>query len=190
MNQQDDTDQEPGSQPLTPVKYEIFAQQVARGVHKSEAFVTAGYTPSPGNAYRLAGRKEVAERIEWLQGQVAKAASFDAKWIKARMGQVADALTEIVINPKNGARTPGPMFNAQAGARLLELLGREQGIFKDKIELGGNVQVGNRRVLENLTPAERAFMREMLVTAATRLPDPANDDSPGNQQTGVVPKAK
>jgi hypothetical protein len=191
---QAETPEEPGSAPIAPIKYEIFAQRVARGVSKADAYVGAGFTANAGNAHRLALKEKVAARIAWLLEQAAKAAVFDAGWIKSRMGQMADALTEIVVDPVTGVRKPGPMYNAHAGARVLELLGREQGIFKDKIELGGTVQVGNRRVFEQMTVAERAFMREMLAKAAARLPVPANDDAPVEEapaeESGVVPSAK
>ncbi len=190
------TPEEPGSKPLTFAKHEIFAQRVAVGVSHIDAYEVAGFARNSGNAGRLAQKEQVQQRIMWLREQIALAAVFDAGWIKTRMGQLADALTEIAIDPTTGIRKPGPMFNAHAGARVLELLGREQGIFKDKIELGGEVRLANREVFERMTPSERGFMREMLVKAMQRQPVPANDDKPAEEvaeiedQAGVVPAAK
>jgi hypothetical protein len=185
-----DPEIEPGSKPLKPTKNEMFAQRVAAGVAPVDAYEAIGYSRNPGNASRLASRQPVADRIEWLQEQSAKAMVFDVGWIKSRMGALADALTEIRIDPLTGNRVKGPLYNASAGARVLELLGREAGIFKDKIELGGQVEVHNTDLLRRMKPEQRQAMRGILVEALKQAPEPANDDAPAEEaaESGVVPK--
>lgn len=184
---------EPGSIPLKNAKWEKFAHRISWGVGQAKAYVIAGYPDTPGkdtNASRLAKNPQVVQRVEWLKLQVAQAHVYDAQRIKDRLAYMADALTEIRIDPDTGNRQPGPMFNAQAGARVLEALSRIEGLFKDKIELGGKVQVANREVFERMTPTERAFMKELLVKARDRMPEPANDDAPPaeeEQAGGLVP---
>lgn len=187
--------EEPGSRLLTPMRYEIMAQCISRGVSAVDAYVKAGFKFNYGNAARLAREQRIQIRANWLRDQLAKAQVFDTIWIKERLGLLADSLSEIIVDPASGQRKPGPLFNAAQANRALELLGREAGIFKDKIELGGQVQVANRDLFERMTPPERAFMREMLMKAAGRLPEPANDDAvqeaaPEPEQGGVVPVAK
>lgn len=154
----------------------------------------AGYDETSStdtNASRLAKHRQVVQRVDWLKLQVAQAHVYDAARIKERLAYMGDALSEIRIDPDTGERKAGPMFNAQAAARVFELLGRAEGMFKDKIELGGKVQVANREVFERMTPVERAFMKELLVKARDRVPTPANDDAPQAEEEaaegGVVP---
>jgi phage terminase small subunit len=52
-------------------------------------------------------------------------------------------------------------------AALTEL-GRHFGLFKDKVEISGQVQIANVELLQKLTPEERAEIRSILVGAATR----------------------
>lgn len=192
-----ETPAEPGSLPLKNAKWEKFAHRLSWGVSQAKSYILAGFNEAESNATnasRLAQKPQVSERVAWLRLQIAQAHIYDGTKIEERLAYMADALSEIVIDPDTGLRKPGPMFNATAAARVLELLGRKHGIFKDKIELGGQVQVANRQVFENMTPSERAFMREMLVKAAERMPAPANDDAPEApaepEDGGVVPVAK
>lgn len=189
---QPETLEEQGSEPLPLIKHETFAQAISRGVAPSDAYELAGFSRNAGNAQRLRNQEHVRNRVDFLQSQLAKAMTWDAKWIKERIGLVADALTEIIVDPLTGKRSPGPMFNAAQGNRALELLGREAGIFKDKIELGGHVAVGNTDMLRKMKPEERSLMKEMLLGVLGRPPEPANDDTAPEEAapTGVVPAAK
>lgn len=179
--------------------WEKFAHRLSWGVSQAKAYVIAGYAEAPSNATnasRLANKPMVSQRVEWLRLQIAQAHVYDGARIKERLAYMADALSEIRIDPDTGERVPGPMFNATAAKGVLELLGRAEGVFKDKIELGGKVQVANRELFERMTPVERQFMRELLVKARDRLPAAANDDAPAQEgpettaESGVVPVAK
>lgn len=189
-----ETPAEPGSLSLKNPKYEEYAQRLSWGVPQKEAYVLAGYEDTGSastNASRIAKKPEIAERVAWLKARIAEHHIYDAARIKERLSAMADALTEIRIDPKSGDRKPGPMFNPTAGARVLELLGKEAGIFKDKIELGGQVQVANRELFERMSPAERAAMKASLLAAAARTPSPANDDEPAAEpDASEVPAAK
>lgn len=194
-----ETPAEPGSKPLKNANWEKFAHRISWGVGQAKAYEIAGYPKAESNASnasKLAKNPKVAERVEWLKLQAAQRHVYDQQRIKERLAYMADALSEIRVDPDTGDRRPGPMFNAQAAARVLELLGREQGIFKDRVELGGNVQVANAEVFRRMTPSERAFFKEMLVNAAQRAPVPANDDAPADNAEpevpaiGVVPSTK
>lgn len=193
--EQPETPVEPGSLPLRMPRHEKFAHQIARGITQAKAYVEAGYPESETNATnasRLAQKPAVAQRIEWLKLQASKAAIYDAQRIEERLAYMADALSEIRIDPDTGDRMPGPMFNAHAAARTLESLARIKGMFRDKIELGGQVSVGNTEMLRKATPEQRHALREMLMKIQGQ-PMPANDDDPqpeGEAQplNGVVPR--
>lgn len=173
-----------GSRALKDEQWERFAVFMAKGTYpKSICYEMAGYSKNAGNAKRLAERPEVAERIKFLSIEATKITIYDIAWVKDRLARHAEHLTE-VIELEDGTKKPGPMFNASAGARALELVGKELGLFKERIELGGKVAVANTELFQKLTPEERAAMRAMLVTAAGRAPRPANENSP---EAGVVP---
>ena len=194
-----ETPVEPGSIPLKNAKWEKFAHRLSWGVSQAKSYVIAGFPKAESNATnasRLAQKPAVSERVAWLRLQIAQAHIYDGTKVEERLAYMADALSEIVIDPDTGARKPGPMFNAQAAARVLESLGRIHGIFKDKIELGGQVSVGNAELFRKMSPEERDVYKRMLKSAAMRL-SPANDDAePSNglgdvpDPQGVVPVAK
>lgn len=183
-----ETSAEAGSLPLPNSKQEIFAHKLSWGVSQAESYELAGFTPNSSNASRLANTPAIMDRVAWLKQRIAEAAVFDGAWIKERMGHLADALTEIRLDPRTGDRKPGPMFHAQAGARVLELLGREQGIFKDKIELGGQVAVGNTDMLRRMKPEQRSALKDFLLGVREQPPMADNDDAAGPEkpQGGVV----
>lgn len=168
----------PGSRPLRNRRHESFCHAIVRGLNATKAYVKVGYAAHANNASRLHAQSDIQQRIEWLRVEVAKRVVHDAVWIKERLAKHAENLTATFYDEDTGLKMPGPMFNAAAGARALELLGKEHGLFKEKIELGGQVQVANRELLERLSPEERALMRGLLVAAAARAPRPANDDAP------------
>lgn len=195
---------EPTADPLKNRKHEVFANQIARGKTLLEAYDTAGFVvrgpESKANASRVLSRPEVQGRIAWFQLEAAKITIYDAAWIKDRLARHAEHLTEVVeveqiveteVGKGRNAKTVkkvvvvkqgGPLFNASAGNRALELLGKDHGLFKDKIELGGTVRVANTELFERLTRDERQTLRGMLVAALQRMPRPANENTDGDVQ--------
>lgn len=160
--------QEPGSLPLSDHRKERFANLLVLGMGPTDAHEKAGYSRNSGNAARLKQSQAVSQRVQWLTLEAAKLTIYDAAWIKDRLARHADALTRISVDPDTGEKIPGPMFNASAGNRALELLGKEHGMFKEKVELGGQVQVANLDLLRRLTPEERAAIKATLLAAAER----------------------
>lgn len=58
--------------PLSNPRHEMFAQERAKGVSASWAYVKAGFKRHDGNAARLSGNEKVAARIEEIQSIAAK----------------------------------------------------------------------------------------------------------------------
>lgn len=58
--------------PLSNPKHELFAQERAKGVSASWAYVKAGFKRNDGNAGRLNRNEQVAARIEEIKGLAAK----------------------------------------------------------------------------------------------------------------------
>jgi hypothetical protein len=177
-----------GSKPIQNFKHERFAQLLARGFNIKDAWEKIGNDPNfPKNAYRLKANKKIIERVKYLLAKGAERSIVDASYVKDRLARVVELALVTEIN-EHGQEVLGPTGNLSAASRALELLGREQGIFKDKIELGGEVSVGNRELFARLSPEERAALKATLQAAAMRRPAPANDDAP-QAQSGVVPAA-
>ncbi len=193
MEQTEETPTAAGSRALRNEKHERFCLLILKGKTRNDAYRLIGNKSNTSNAKRLLAQEDVQDRIAWLRDERAKAQVYDSAWIKDRLARHAEHLTEVIVD-EDGTKRPGPMFNPSAGARSLELLGKEHGMFKEKIELGGKVGVQNTEVFERMTPEERAMMRTMLTVAAARAGKPANSneeaqadeaDHPG----GVVPAA-
>jgi hypothetical protein len=136
---------------LKKAKYELFAQELAKGHSAAEAYITAGYRPSHSNAGNLRNKKEILGRVaELLELR-------DKKHVRATEKAIArTALTkEWVITHlmENALQSLGKapvkvqkdehghtleMFerNPTAANRALELLGRELNMFIERHEVG------------------------------------------------------
>lgn len=172
---------EPGSTPLVSFKAERFCHFLMKGISPTKAYEKAGYEgTSAGNATRLINSPSVAARLRWLNEEAARFAVVDSGYVKRRLKDVVDLSLSTEIND-DGELSPGPTFSLPAANRALELLGKDLGMFKERIELGGHVQVANAELFRKLTPDERTQMRAMLVEAAARLPVPANQNAEGEQ---------
>jgi hypothetical protein len=169
---------------LSNPKHESFAIARAKGQSVEIAYATAGYTPHRGNSYRLNKDKAVVARIAELSEILAKngaeAAAVDRAWVLTKLIENARAAMEGEPIKNAKGKVVGRKTERSVANRALELIGKELGMFKEKIELGGHVQVANMDLLNKLTPAERAAMRALLVAAQARA-KPAN-------QNGVVPE--
>jgi hypothetical protein len=176
----------PGRFPLVNHKWELFVQNMMRGQGVNLAYQNAGYDLSPGNASRLKGRQEVKERLQFLILEAAKDTVIDPHWVRRKLKKLVD-LTLATEMQRDGTVKPTATTNFSAANRALELLGKDLSMFKERIELGGQVQVLNTELLRKLTPEERAQMREMLVVAAGRAPMPANQNDEDEATGGVVP---
>jgi hypothetical protein len=74
-------------------KWELAAQEVAKGKTQREAIETAGYAPHDSNASRLIGNDKVKSRIRELQEQAAMSISITLE------GQIAK-LEDLLIQAK------------------------------------------------------------------------------------------
>lgn len=136
---------------LKKAKYEMFAQELAKGHSAAEAYIAAGYRPSHSNAGNLRNKKEILGRVAELLEQRDK--------IETKATEIAierTALTkEWVINHliENAlqclGKIPVKVQEDEAGHslkiferhpvaanRALELLGREKNMFIERHEVG------------------------------------------------------
>jgi hypothetical protein len=79
-------------------RQEIFAQNLAKGMTKGEAYVAAGYKPDPGNPTRLTENDRVQKRVVELQ----KRAAIDTGiTIQAITADLTDLIKEASALPQS-----------------------------------------------------------------------------------------
>lgn len=142
----------PKGGPLKNERHEKFAQSLAEGKSKTEAYEVAGYTPHAGNAHRLSENEKVKARANDLkqaivESVIARTAASKEYVLSAlvdtlercrQSSPVLDRKGEIVmVETPDGDIVPAFIFDAKNVLRSAELIGKEIGMFKEKVELTG-----------------------------------------------------
>jgi phage terminase small subunit len=135
---------------LAKVRYEVFAQEIAKGRSAADAYVVAGYRPSAQNAGNLRNKKEILLRVKELMEErehihaqstadAIQSASLTKAWVITHL--MENALTclgkQSVKVMVDGASIETYDRNPGAANRALELLGRELNMFIERHEVGG-----------------------------------------------------
>lgn len=63
---------------LKNTKHEAFAQALAKGMTRDQAYAEAGYKPDRKNAFRLTTNDDVMARVEELSARIAEKAEWSA----------------------------------------------------------------------------------------------------------------
>lgn len=135
---------------LHKAKYEMFAQEIAKGLPAAQAYVNAGYRPSMTNAGNLRLKKEIQIRVAELleereklyghaQLQAIEATGLTKEWVITNL--MENALQCLGKRPVRVSVTAGVAQeiyerNPTAANRALELLGREKNMFIERMEVG------------------------------------------------------
>jgi phage terminase small subunit len=135
---------------LTNPRRETYAQLVAAGSQKIEAFKKAGYRPDRSAASKMAQEPEVAKRIAEIVAdrhaiarkateKAVERAAVTEEWIITRLKYNAEAALrgqpELDKDGVQTGRFVGKPDRAAAN-RALELLGKTKGMFIDRHEFG------------------------------------------------------
>jgi len=112
------------SGPIKNARHERFAQELAKGVSASEAYVNAGYKKNDGNAVRLKGNEKVGARLVELQERAAEKAGVTVENITERL---------LAIAAKGEAATDAPLLSV-ARASLMDAA-KLNGLIIDKHDL-------------------------------------------------------
>jgi hypothetical protein len=75
---------------LSNPKWELFAQELAKGKSQAEAYQTAGYKPSEPNASRLTSNDKVASRVAEILGRGAIRAEVSVASITERLIRISE----------------------------------------------------------------------------------------------------
>lgn len=165
-------------------RWEIFAQEMAKGSTAGDAHAKAGYAPNPKNADRLKKNKEIMARIEELASIGAQQAGVTVERIMTELARIgfsditkavqwgeALALPAVRLGDEQGsidpiivqgvALVPSSDLPPDVAAAISEVrktkegisikfhdkvaallnMGKQLGMFKDKMEHSGSVNV-------------------------------------------------
>lgn len=172
---------------LSNPKHELFAQEIAKGVPASQAYVNAGYAKNDSNSSRLNGNDRVKARVqELLEASAEKAgvtidrivnelakigfanaADFfswgpDGVRIKPSDDLTRDQMAVVAEVQETRAKAAGEntiKVKLSDKQAALEKLGRHLGMFKDRSEVDVNLTA------KESTPRERIASRIAVLSA-------------------------
>lgn len=129
---------------LTNSRHERFAQELAKGKSACDAFVAAGFSANRGNAARLNANESIVKRVEEINARAAADVGLSKQWVIERLIENTNrAMQAVEIRDKDGA-TGEYKYEGSVANKALELLGKEIGMFKEKMD----VAVAGKLVVE------------------------------------------
>jgi hypothetical protein len=123
-------------------KHEHFVQLVAAGETPTKAYTLAGYSEkgAHASANRLLRNATVQARVTELQKAVSERAvekaSVDRAWVLAQLRENVDRAMQVVeVMDSKGKPTGEFRYEGQVANRALELIGKELGMFRERLEI-------------------------------------------------------
>ena len=110
---------------LSNPKYEIFAQELAKGTPASQAYVIAGYSKNDGNASRLNGNEKVRARVAELLAASAERAGVTIDRITAELAKIGFADIRKAVKWGDGVAVSDEDGNVQI-SNGIALIGSDQ----------------------------------------------------------------
>jgi hypothetical protein len=130
-------------------RHELFAQNIVKGMTSRDAYRAAGFksdsdAATDASASRLLSSAKVSERIMELQAKAADETVLTKAWVIERLiRNVERAMTAEPVLDREGKPTGEYTYQGSVANRALELLGKEQGMFVDRKEVGKPGQFEN-----------------------------------------------
>lgn len=118
---------------LKNAKHERFAQELAKGLSQSEAYVAAGYQPSRSAAARLAADVNICARLAAIQERGA---------VRAEL-----TLADIINELEEARQVALTAATPQSGSAVAATMGKAKllGLVVDKAEVKSEVEVTDAR---------------------------------------------
>lgn len=139
---------------MTP-KQQRFVEEYLVDLNATQAALRAGY--SEKTAYSIGPenlkKPEIAAAIEAAQNKTSEKLDITREWILERLKENAErAMQATQVFDKEGNPTGEYTYQGNVANKALELLGKQQGMFREKVDhnVGGTVRVvfareGSRR---------------------------------------------
>lgn len=131
---------------LNNVRHERFAHEIAKGSSSRDAYKAAGYetksdAAADACASRLLSSAAIKARVQELQEGISARAiektAISKAWVIAKLVEnVERAMTAEPVRDAEGNPTGEYKYNGNVANRALELIGKEQGMFVDRKEVG------------------------------------------------------
>lgn len=160
----------PSTPSLTP-KQERFILEYVKDLNATQAAIRAGY--SEATAYSIGhenlSKPEIVVRINQHRALVARQATVDATWIREKLKQ--NTLRSLQAEPvldNQGKETGVYKYAGNVANRALELLGKDLGMFTDKLEVSLSneskqlVEDMARLAIQCCDPSKRTILVEGL----------------------------
>jgi hypothetical protein len=126
-------------------RHELFAQGIADGKTIDQAYEDAGFKRNRGNAARLNAEESIRARVTELLSRSAAKVELNRAWVLERlmrMARISSGEEEITLRARQKNRNDGSInviettaheYDASAAIRALELLGKEIGLFVERV---------------------------------------------------------
>ncbi len=152
-----------------------FVHEYLKDFDGAAAYKRAGYkatgNSAEANASRLLRQAKVRETLARVREEIAERTLVDKEFVmKSLRENLARALQRVPVMDKEGNPTGEWVYNGTVANKALELLGKELGMFGDKLEVSGG-----REPIKQLTVVRT--IREDEAPPAQAPPPPP---SPGN----------
>lgn len=130
-------------------KHELFALEYIKDLNAAQAAIRAGYSERTARTQgsRLMTNADIRARIDELMGKRKEELNIDAEFVLSRLVEVSEMclqakpVTKWNYAEKKLEETGEYMFDSTGANRALELLGKHLGLFKDKIEHSGEMNI-------------------------------------------------
>jgi phage terminase small subunit len=130
---------------LKNAKHEAFCQLIAvEKLPPAQAYENAGYSPQGAyaSASRLLKNAEIDARIDEIKASIALkvdyAVGVSKSWVILSLKEVVDrCMQSIQVLDHEGNPTGEYQFQHSGANKALELIGKELGMFSDRVKLSG-----------------------------------------------------
>lgn len=142
-------------------KHEMFAQGMAQGMSQAEAYEKAGYSPNEGSASRLHRVAKVRARIAEIIAGREQRFVLTKQWVIDKLIENANrAMQAEPVLDREGNHTGEWTYQGQVANRALELLGKELGMFVDKVDVSGRLQLSEEPAPVDVPKASDAWAEQ------------------------------
>lgn len=127
--------------PLTPRQLR-FVEEYLIDLNATQAATRAGYSPRTANEQgaRLLAHASVRAAVQARQRERQKRVELSQDWVLERLVAVTDrAMQAEPVRDHEGKETGEYTFQGGVAVRSLELLGKHQGMFRERVEHSGAI---------------------------------------------------
>lgn len=140
--------------PLKNQRHELFAQGIAAGKTADEAYAAAGYKPNRGNASTLKADQNISRRVTELLTKAAARVEIDQAWVLKQLVENVErakqAVPVMVTIDGQSVESGEWKYEGNVVNKALELIGKHLGMFADKLEHSGKIEVASNLSDEQL----------------------------------------